>query len=210
MRILILYLLLAASITISLLACFYETFPGDVWVIEWTQNHHNSSLTDIMEVFTFIGESDMMIGLAGIMVGLMLASNHHREGLTALGALGIMTLLSLMKLIIDRPRPPADLVGILDNPGDPGFPSGHTFHSLIIFGFIIFMASVFIRRTWLRRTVQILLGMVVVIISISRVYLGHHWPSDVLGSYIIGGFFLTLLTWAYHKNELPRFLKRKQ
>ncbi len=172
------------------------------------QDHQNSALTDIMEVVSFMGNSDILLGLAGLVIGMMLAAKRYREGFTALGAFAFMTVLPGLKLIIDRPRPPADLVGILESPDALGFPSGHTFHSLMIFGFLICMASVFISRVWLRRTVQILLGLLVFSISVSRIYLGHHWPSDVLGSYIIGGFFLILLIWMYYNKELPRCFKR--
>lgn len=192
-----------AALVISVCACFYDRFPGDVWIIEWMQEHQNSTLTGVMDILSFTGKSEIMLTSTAVLAGSMIAFRHYREGYTAAGALIFMLLLPLFKLIIDRPRPPVDLVGIVDHPGDPGFPSGHTYHSLIIFGFLVFLTPVFVKKLWVRVSVQVLLGLLVVAISISRVYLGKHWPSDIVGSYVIGGFFLTLLFWLYLRKELP-------
>lgn len=210
MRTWILYLFLVLAVITSLFARFYGNFVGDVFLIEWMQDHQNSALTDAMEAVSLVGKSEIMLTLAAVLAGSMIALRRYREGYTATGALIFMLFLPLLKLMIDRPRPPVELVGIVDHPGDPGFPSGHTFHSIIIFGYLIFLAAVFIRKRWLRISAQMLLGLIIVAISISRVYLGKHWPSDVLGSYVIGGFFLILLIWAYNRKELPWRWKSRQ
>ncbi len=209
MRVWILYLLLVASITISVFARFCETFLGDVWVIERMQDYQSSALTHFMKGISLIGKSEIMLTLATALAGSLITFRQYREGFTAVGGLVIMLFLPLFKLIIDRPRPDADLVGMVGHNVDPGFPSGHTYHSLMIFGFLICMASVYISKMWLRRGIQILLGLMILTISFSRVYLGHHWPSDVLGSYVIGGFFLTLLIWMYYNKKLPPRFRRK-
>ncbi len=211
MRTWLLYIFLIAAIVICLFARFNETFPGDVSLIKWSQDQHSPVITDLMEAFTFIGSSWIVFSLAILLAGSMFILRRYRKGFVSTGVIIVMLLSPVLKLMIDRPRPPVDLVGIVNqHHQNLGFPSGHTFQAVMLFGFLIFIASVIVKRTWLRRTVQILLGLLILAISISRIYLGEHWPSDVLGSYVIGGFFLTLLIWLYYKKNLPGRFSRKK
>ena len=204
----ILYIFLIAAIVICLFARFNETFPGDVSIIKWAQDHHNPVVTDFMEVFTLIGSSWIVFSLAIILAGSMLLLRQYREGLVSTGVPLIMLLSPLLKLMIDRPRPPVELVGIVNqHHQNLGFPSGHAFQAVMLFGFLIFFTSIFIKRKWLSLTIQILLVFLILAISISRIYLGEHWPSDVLGSYVIGGFFLSLLIWLYYKKRPAQALQ---
>lgn len=188
-----LWLLLGVAAAFSLLARFYVPFPGDVPLILWSQSWQRPITTAFMEAVSVIGMGWLMFGLAGAVALALLALRRRWECQAAVGALVILSLSPLLKLLIDRPRPPADLVGLAHLPGGLGFPSGHAFQSLVVFGILIYLASVFISRVWLRRFVQASLALLVLAIGVSRVYLGAHWPSDVLGGYLLGGFFLALL-----------------
>jgi undecaprenyl-diphosphatase len=121
----------------------------------------------------------------------------------AAGTLGILLLTPLLQWLVNRPRPPADLVGLNVPFRGLGFPSGHGYQSFVLFGFFIFLAGVNIGRTWLRRTVQALLALLILTIGISRVYLGAHWPSDILGAYLLGGSFLGLLLRGVRARDPP-------
>jgi undecaprenyl-diphosphatase len=54
---------------------------------------------------------------------------------------------------------------------------------------------------WLRRSVQAFLAFLILAIGVSRVYLGAHWPSDVLGAYLLGGSLLALLLRGQQTND---------
>ncbi len=105
------------------------------------------------------------------------------------------------KQLVQRPRPSGD--GILVTKADlrdSSFPSGHVMHYLVFWGFFAYLLS---RRLpagplrWL--PVSALCGMISAI-GPSRIYLGHHWLTDVLGSYSLGtGFLLTLI--GLHRRE---------
>jgi undecaprenyl-diphosphatase len=192
-----LYVLLLVALTFSFLAGFYEQFPGDVSIIQWMQTWHHTATTAFMEAASLAGSAWPVFALAGVVTLGLFIMRRRREGLVAAGAVAIMALNPLLKLLINRPRPPADLVGMAEPLGGFGFPSGHAFQSLIIFGLLIYMASVHVSRMWLQRFVQILMAALILAIGISRVYLGTHWPSDVLGAYLLGGFFLALLVRGY-------------
>lgn len=198
------YVLLTAAIVLSLLARFNERFPGDVALIQWVQSWRHPVTTAFMEALSLIGKSWIMIGLSGATVlGLFLA-HRHRECLAAAGTLVILLLTPFLQLLVDRSRPPADLVGISDPFRGLGFPSGHAYQSFVLFSFLIYLTTVFISRTWLRRTVQVSLAFLILGIGVSRIYLGAHWPSDVLGSYLLGGSFLALLLRGYRTSSPDR------
>lgn len=92
------------------------------------------------------------------------------------------------KLIINRNRP---LTWIVTPPLDPSFPSGHTICSVVFYGIIIYLLKN-IKNNNLRLTLRILLTLLIILIGISRLYLGVHFLSDVLTAYLLGILILTM------------------
>jgi len=103
------------------------------------------------------------------------------------------------KLIVRRPRPQDPSIRIVPAAlRDTSFPSGHTIHYTAFWG----LTAYFLRRcssvpVALRRLLIGCLGALIALVGPSRVYLGHHWTSDVVGSYLFGGGWLGLLITAY-------------
>jgi undecaprenyl-diphosphatase len=117
---------------------------------------------------------------------------------------GLLTLVNTpLKLAISRPRPSADLVHILSNEQGNGFPSGHTFFAIVILGLLAYFAFINLKNRTLRMVVLAVLIALILLIGTSRVYLGVHWPSDVIGGYLIGGVLLTALIW-FHQTYKAR------
>jgi undecaprenyl-diphosphatase len=168
-------------------------------VIQWVQSWRHPDTTAFMEAVSLLGKSWLMIGLGAVVALGMYWANRRREFLAAAGTLGILILSPILQLLVDRSRPPADLVGINAPFGGFSFPSGHAYQSFVFYGFLIFLASVLVERTWPRRAVQAFLALLILAIGVSRVYLGAHWPSDVLGAYLLGGSFLALLLRRYQR-----------
>ena len=102
-----------------------------------------------------------------------------------------------LKLAINRPRPSADLVQVLSHEQGNGFPSGHAFFAILILGLTAYFISINLKNRAPRVLVLLCLIALILLIGTSRVYLGVHWPSDIVGGYLIGGFFLTMLIWFY-------------
>ena len=73
------------------------------------------------------------------------------------------------------------------------FPSGHSLYALLFGGVLIVLANDLIRPLWIRRWVQLLLAALVLAIGISRIYLGVHWPSDVIGAFLFAGVSLVVI-----------------
>jgi membrane-associated phospholipid phosphatase len=88
----------------------------------------------------------------------------------------------VLKTLIARPRPPApDTITSLAS-----FPSGHAFSSTTAVGVLVLLAWAFSSRRWVRTGATVVGAVAVVAVAVSRVYLGAHWPTDVIGGVLIG------------------------
>jgi membrane-associated phospholipid phosphatase len=88
------------------------------------------------------------------------------------------------------------------------FPSGHVMFYLGFFGFVGFLAFSLWKPSIKRTLLLVLIGTLVALIGVSRVYLGEHWPSDVLGSYLLGSLTLVASIQLYRWGK-PRFSARQ-
>lgn len=126
------------------------------------------------------------------------------EGVICLTSAGVGALIDrIMKAVIARPRPDQAVVQVLGEFKHESFPSGHVFFYVSFFGFLFFLCFVLLKPNPLRRILLVILAAPVVLIGLSRVYMGAHWPSDIVGAYLAGGVWLLLMI------ELYRRLKAK-
>jgi membrane-associated phospholipid phosphatase len=100
--------------------------------------------------------------------------------------LGTVGLNVLMKLVIDRPRPPEPLGAT----ALASFPSGHVLHAVVLLGLVPPIVHLVTGRRWAFWSTAGIVTLLAVCVAALRVYLGAHWPSDVLGSLLIGGLVL--------------------
>jgi membrane-associated phospholipid phosphatase len=108
----------------------------------------------------------------------------------------------VLKQLVNRPRPSHDLVGVLAPLSDPSFPSGHVVQYTALFGCAFFLVYVLAERSVIRTILLVLLAVPVVLVGPSRLYLGQHWLSDVLGGYAVAVLFLVPYCWAYARWRL--------
>ncbi|GAB2976060.1 phosphatase PAP2 family protein [Mucilaginibacter puniceus] len=119
----------------------------------------------------------------------------------------LLTMLSglvstIVKYLVDRPRPAADLVKIALQTHQQSFPSGHVMFYVIFFGFMTLLMYWIktINRTW-RIAAGGLCMALIFSIPVSRIYLGAHWFTDVLGGFLLGILGLYILGYFYLKNQ---------
>lgn len=98
---------------------------------------------------------------------------------------------SFLRMLVGRPRPSASLVHVATHVTSFGFPSGHVIHYTTLFGFCFYIVLTTWRSSLPRNLMLMVLSALVVLVGPSRVYLGAHWPSDVLGGYLFGTVWLT-------------------
>ena len=87
-----------------------------------------------------------------------------------------------------------------------GFPSGHTIHAVVFLGFAMYLADLHLHVVWFRRLVQIWIGIVVIVVSAGRVYIGVHWPSDVIGG-LVFGFIYLMIALAFYRRYRVRHIQ---
>lgn len=127
----------------------------------------------------------------------LLAGGLWREALFVLVSDGASVLTSFVKLLVERPRPTADAVQVASHLADYSYPSGHVVGYVTLCGFLIFVLYVRFAGSWLRTLGIVVLGAMICLVGISRVHLGYHWVSDVLGGYALGTLYLLLLIEVY-------------
>lgn len=127
----------------------------------------------------------------------------NRQKITALWLASSMILISgignhALKLFFQRARP--TILPHLVTEHSFSFPSGHSTASTLLYGTLIFVAGLFFKEKIPRLMVQIVLGLLIFSIIVSRIYLGVHYPSDVLGGLLFGSSWL-LFTYPYYKEK---------
>jgi len=122
------------------------------------------------------------------------------EAVFQLAAWGTGGISYTFKRIMQRPRPATDHPTIrvaVANIGGSSFPSGHVLNYMGVYGFLNYLAFTWIRPAFLRGVVVSLLTTLLTLVGPSRVYLGHHWFTDVMASYCLGISYLIGLTSVY-------------
>ncbi|MTD38290.1 phosphatase PAP2 family protein [Erwinia sp. CPCC 100877] len=113
----------------------------------------------------------------------------------------------LLKLFFMRTRPSLDH---LVTEYSYSFPSGHSAGSVLLYGTFIFLLPQFVKSAKLCLTLQILLGIGIFMIGISRIYVGVHYPSDVLGGFCLGLAWLLMSYPIYLEKRFVWRFKNKQ
>lgn len=97
----------------------------------------------------------------------------------------------IIKNIVNRPRPP--LTNALVTETTYSFPSGHTFVAIAFYGLLVYLIIQSERNKFLK-IISFLVGLsIILLVGLSRIYLGAHWPSDVLASFVAGAAWLTVI-----------------
>lgn len=196
-------LLLGIFVVMALLLRQAEGTALDVAITRGIQQLDHPAVAALMVSVSAIGYrpwSEMI--LAGAVVAC-LAARWYPEVVFVLLTQGAGWLATCIKLAVERPRPTSPLVQVLGTVGETSYPSGHVTSYVVVYGLLFFFIFVRMRRSWLRTGMLMGLAALIMTVGVSRIYLGHHWASDVIGGYVLGGAYLLLLLEAYRWLVLP-------
>ncbi len=189
-------LLFGVALVLSVAARQAEPFPLDVPLGEAVQSWQLPLLDPVLRGVSAIGWFRVAAPTT-IAVVILLAIIKLRAQAFALAAATLTGHLfnQMLKALLERPRPEmaADQMAAL-GVDTFAFPSGHAQSFTIFYGFLAYLIWQHVRRPWLRRLGMAVMLAMIVLVGISRVYLGVHWPSDVVGAYIVGVLWLLLWT----------------
>jgi undecaprenyl-diphosphatase len=189
-----------------------KTQMFDDTVMRWVGHHQYPWLQSIMLEITALATGS--VGLAIVLIsGMFLWLNKHKHSaiLLCVASIGATALNQLLKSGFDRPRPMIFKWGT--QVMSSSFPSGHAMSASVIYFTVAYLAARLQRKHSARLLTMTLATGIVVAISLSRVYLGVHYPSDVLAGVTIGlawaAFCMAVLEAAqlYAKRNAPQMLK---
>ena len=152
--------------------------------------------TPIAKFITNFGGAIFVISLTTI---LFFVIKDKKIGISIITNLGILN--QIIKFIMQRPRPTE--FRIIEETGY-SFPSGHSMVSLAFYGYLIYLIYKYINNKHLKRTLIIILSVLICIIGVSRIYLGVHYTSDVLGGFLISFAYLIIYIELVNKFVLEK------
>jgi undecaprenyl-diphosphatase len=195
---------LSVYAVLGILAHHYAYFDWDLSLARSIQSISVPGFGMLLVAVSFLGgwiawPLVVAIGLALIKKGL------RTEGVVCIAGTALGAAINLLfKLLVGRPRPTDLLVNVTRVYHHESFPSGHVIFFVEFFGFLFFLAYVLLKRGPLRVVLLIVLALLIALVGLSRVYLGAHWPSDVLGAYLAGGIWLMLEIEVYRRVKTKR------
>jgi undecaprenyl-diphosphatase len=165
---------------------------SDLRVINLVQVFRSPTFNNLMLLFTDLGKVQIVaVGVAAVAFSFFLLKRWHALIILILSVVGGEAIVGILKHVIHRPRPP--LVHALAPENSYSFPSGHAFVAFSFYGLLTYFAFRAIKNRLLRMLI-ILVGILLIFgIGFSRIYLGVHWPSDVLAGYALGAAWLAAL-----------------
>ncbi len=183
-----------------------------VW--RWMIEHRTPALTTAAVVVTDVGSTLAMSIIAVTAVGYLFWRGRRSDAaLVAVVAAGAGALVRFGKATVGRDRPPANLRLVVET--NESFPSGHALASVAIIGVLLVVFVPSIGRHWVRAGVIAAALLFVLAIGLSRLYLGVHWATDVIGGWVTGLAWLMLCltvrqVWRQTRGRPDRLLTDNQ
>ncbi|WAC39887.1 phosphatase PAP2 family protein [Pedobacter sp. SL55] len=199
--------ILAILILLSfiLLAIFVSNNPineFDISISRFVQQYRNTNLDQLMIWISAFG--NVAVAFVAIVITSLLfyIFKYKREALfiVAISFTGLITL--SLKFLFSRPRPTNQHVTLIESYQNHSFPSGHTLSYVVFFGFlIVLMQQLKSIPTYLRNIISLFAYFMFIVGPLSRIYLGAHWFTDIIGGLLIGLLYLIFLIYCYRKSK---------
>ena len=198
MFLLCLLLFFAAGLTFTVCVVYHaEPLPADIAIQDFFFDLRNSSLNILVKAITHLSDPAAIIILCAVL--LLLPSRKSVALPVSFGALAGLLIYKPMKHIVLRSRP--DAVFHLVEQGGYSFPSGHSVTSVIVYGLLFYFIRKYCKNKILRQILSALCFFLMIFIGLSRIYVGVHWPSDVLAGWCVGGAVLLCMILLIERRE---------
>ena len=198
---------IAAFAVLTFMVKATPLFTLDVQITHLVQSINSPIFAALMSLISWFGFPPQSFIISVLVVLIIYGLGLQWESIAAFVAALLPPLVNgLVKGLIRRPRPTMDLVQVLRILNSYSFPSGHVMFYVGFFGFLWFLAFTLLKHSWRRTLLLIFFGVLIALVGISRIYLGQHWASDVLGAYLLGSLTLVAILQFYRWGKKRFFV----
>ncbi|MDP6771408.1 MAG: phosphatase PAP2 family protein [Anaerolineales bacterium] len=194
------------AVALSTAASRFDYFPGDLVLTNAFQSIQFPFLELLMESVSYLGDGLIALLFVLLIAGIFLLQNLRIESIVIFSSLIAAGLNYIVKLAVDRPRPVDDLVIVAHQTDTASFPSGHVVYSFVLFGLLYCLAPRLASGKWGIWAIRLVSILMAVLIGLSRIYLGVHWPSDVIGG-LVFGFIYLMIALAFYRRYRVRHIQ---
>jgi membrane-associated phospholipid phosphatase len=197
-----LFTLIISFVSLSIFVVHHPVPKFDHNISLYVQQHHSNWVDQVMLAISFFGELPYSLLMVVIVALIFYKFKYKLEAyfITSILLSGLVIL--GIKSVINRPRPTADYVRLVEVNRFQSFPSGHVMSYVLFFGFIIILMNTLKDIPLITRRIITYISLFYAItISFSRIYLGAHWFSDTLGGILLGLICLFPLCYFYYKKK---------
>lgn len=174
-----------------------DTTRFDQAVLRWIGRRHAEGWDHVMLEFTALGNFAVLLVLGLSVSAFLWLSNHkYSVALLVLGAAGGSLANNILKLSFDRQRP--DIFEPVSEVMTSSFPSGHAMMATIVYGSVAYLVGRLEPTRAMRSLTWTLAVLIILLVGISRMYLGVHYPTDILGGYLAGIAWIGLVVAGMH------------
>ena len=186
----VVFFLLLAFLTVEVMTAHSAIVAGDLAFENMLLGVRTAFFLQVFNAITYLGNTyvvAVVTAAAGIFLFLSRHSRAYLVGL-AVTVIGAGTVDYIMKLLIERARPGGLIPSTIET--SYSFPSGHATFALALYGFFAYVLC----RAYPKhaRSIVMLASVLILLVGFSRLYLGVHFPSDVLAGYLLGGLWLLI------------------
>lgn len=168
----------------------HTVLPFDHELLLWMYRHRTPPLNTVAETLALTGSPPVIVGvgLVGALAGAVWRKVRGAAWTLPVAIFGAGAIIQTVKLLVQRPRPAAVPHGFQPLLHETGysFPSGHSLIAMTVYGLLGYFALHLATRPWARGLVRVLTALTVFAIGASRVYVGVHYPTDVLAGWTAG------------------------
>jgi membrane-associated phospholipid phosphatase len=193
------------AIPLSILAAGSNVLYPDVRVSHEFQEIHFEGAAALIGLMNTLGQGPVLMAIGALVAALLLYVGRRKDAAFAILPVTLAQLANVgLKFLFSSPRPTGDYVAVTDPSTGFGFPSGHTMTTVVLIGSL---AYILLRQTscrWRRAGIVSFVVVIALAMGFSRIYVGAHWPSDVLGAYLWGTAFTSLAIIAYRSRWFAR------
>jgi undecaprenyl-diphosphatase len=178
-------------------------FPIDLQITLALQSFNPMWFDMLMRTITFMG--NMIPGAISLAVAaliLIFFKKKYEAGMLVFSATALTFIGILFKQFVGRVRPDGTIINqVATFTANDSFPSGHVLFYISFYGFLLYLCLVLVKKGTLKFIYVGILISLLVLIGLSRIYLGAHWFSDVMGAYLLGFLWLTFLSYIYKRRK---------